>query len=221
MASYFVFCEYYKSFNPKALLIPLDEFDQEMLDKLQQITQLGDKIERNWKESENMYYSAGYRINNQIDNTPETDEIISYWSSLLRRVDSDYSGAYSNNYYLYYMNDHNAGLSASELYDSLSNIKIYDEKDINVEKCVMVSDVRFDLVKRSTLRFFCAKQNCSIEEIEKIIMKDDRFCSIICATKENGMYAGYGYVKLNNNNDYRLLLNRSISIDGIDFLFDN
>ena len=217
MTEYFVYCDYDDCYCPRATFIPYNS-DPEIQNKINQIIGLDTKIENCYKKEDNQLNHIGYKIKGVIDNSENTREIISYWSTLLHRIDHDHEGELPDEYRLYYINDENRNCSPLELYKLLSEMTEYEDKQIIVRHCVMVSNVPFNIIKKASMEFFSLSMHSS-EHIKKIMLDSGLFDSVICATKDDGMFAGYGFVELINNSDYNLLINKCASISDIKFSF--
>ena len=219
MTEYFVFCEYDDYFCPRAIFIPLDSQDPEIPDKINQIVHLGNLIENCYKKEDNMQYHIGYKIKGLNDTSDETKKIISYWSTLLYRLDHDHEGELPDEYRCYYINDVNRGCSPSELYKRLSEMTQYENKPIIVKQCVMVSSVPFDVIKLISLEFFLlSKHEYTSDQIKELMLNSSLFDSVVCAKNDDDTFAGYGFVQLNDD-VFSSLLNKCLSIDGVKFGF--
>ena len=219
MTEYFVYCEYDDCYCPRATFIPYNSQDLEILSKINQIVELGNKIENCYKKEDNMRHHIGYKIGDIFDDSEKTKEIVSYWSTLLHRIDHDHEGELPDEYRLYYINDENRNCSPLELYKRLSEMSEYENKPIIIKQCVMLSCVPFNKIKRTSLEFFVASGGQTSEQIRELLLKTQKFHSVECASKDSGECAGYGFVQLMDNNDYALFVNKCIGIDNIVFSF--
>lgn len=220
MADHFVYCEYERNFLPRAVIIPLNNIDKEMLEQYNKIIKLGSKIEDCYDWDETAGYHVGYKINGKLDNTEETKKIIEYWSSLLHTVDHDREGRYHEDFMFYYINDCNRTCSPSELYDTLLALKEFRGKKINVKSCAMVSEISFGEIKRLSLRFFLlSKDIFTPKQVEEMLLKDSRFYSVKCASN-NGKFVGYGFVELSDGNHLVKLMEKTTVINNNKFYFD-
>jgi len=219
MTEYFVFCEYDDYFCPRAIFIPYDSQDPEMPNKINQIVNLDNLIENCYKKEGNMQHHIGYKIKGLVDNSDETKKTISYWSTLLYRLDHDHQGELPNEYRCYYINDINRGCSPLELYKRLSEMTQYENKPIIVKQCVMTSSVPFDAIRLISLEFFLlSKEEYTPNQIKELMLKSSLFHSITCAKKDDDKFAGYGFVQVNDD-IFPSLLNKCLSIDGVKFSF--
>jgi hypothetical protein len=155
-----------------------------------------------------------------IDSNSVKNEVINFWSSLNHQLDHDHDGYYPSTYLSYYIHDQNRYLSPRKLQDKLLNLeKLYDQ-NISVKKCVMISDVDFDKVKRASLRFFVVSdKKFKATEIKDKFKDDTRFSNVQCASDDNGIFAGYGFIELNDDADYLKLSNKETTVDDLVIVF--
>lgn len=220
MAEYFVFCEYDSHYPSRAIFIPIKEMDADMKKEFDNIVALGDKIKECFTTEGRVTSSIGYEINGKFDDSEQTRNIVGYWSSLIYHLDHDYEGNYPDSYLVYYINDTNRNLSPNKLHDKLSKTTVFCDQQMIVKNCVMVSDVPFETIKRASLRFFMVSSNIyTAKEIEQKILKDKRFYQVMCAAKDDGSFVGYGFVELNNNDDFEQLSKAVINVEDIKIVF--
>ncbi len=244
MTEYFVFCYYDPNWISRAVMIPYDQHhkdditvsDDELIvvvdnqshpqdGFINAILGLGNKIVACYQQDGNLSTHIGYIINGKFDNSKRTSAIIQYWETMLHIVDHDHEGLMADSYLIYTPNQENRACSPSELYDEIISLNIVQSQCINVKQCVMVSSVDFNQVERLQLRFFplYKKDNVitySCQEIETLLMKTNKFCSVICTSDCSKKFAGYGYVELNNKDDYVTFFEKKLTIDDQSFFFD-
>jgi hypothetical protein len=220
MTNYFIYCEYSGNFCPRAIFIPLNNLDNNMKNAYNKIIELGNKIEDCYESKDNCGYHIGYKIKDNFDNSEDTKKTIGFWSSWLSQLDHDHEGLLPEEYLMYYINDKNSKYSPNELFDKLSSLSEFRGIKMNIENCVMVSEVPFNKVTKVTLRFnLFTKNDYTPEEVTNILLKDDKFNKVQCAEKD-GKFCGYGFVQLKNNDDYDILFKQEYIIDNNTFFFD-
>ena len=199
--------------------------DDNVQNKLDGLIELGTKIKKNCRKmNKNFIFSAhtDFSINNKkIDNIDEQN-IIDYWLNMINKYDSSENEIDDENIEYYYINDKNRNLSPSDLYDKLSSMKKYNKTPINIEKCIMISEKSFDVIKQIVLRFFVSPKNTYLcSDIKEKILKDSRIVNVQLSSKDGGHeFAGFGYAYIKDKQSEKELLANHITIDDIDILFD-
>ncbi|AYV75218.1 MAG: putative orfan [Terrestrivirus sp.] len=220
MTEYFVFCEYDSHYPSRAIFIPLKDMDSDIKKEFDNIIELGDKIKECFKTEGRSSSSIGYEINGKFDDSEQTRNTVGYWSSLTFQLDHDHEGNYPDNYLVDYINDANRYLSPNELHNKLSKTTVFCDQQMIVKKCVMVSDTPFETIKRASLRFFMVSGNTyTAAEVKQKVLKDKRFYRVMCAAKDDGSFVGYGFVELNNNEDFDVLSKAVIDFEDIKIVF--
>ena len=133
--TYFIYCEYDDTRFPKALFVPSNDLQHK--NEIEAMS-VFNKIKHVYKWDDNEGTPIGYNIGDKFDNTDQTKHILNHWSNLLSCIYYDHEGYFPDEYFIYTIKDKNYGRSPSELYDILSNLKIYDGEPISVSHCVMV-----------------------------------------------------------------------------------
>lgn len=220
MTEYFVYCEYSKNSPHTAIFIPYNTNDEELQDDIKKITKLGSKIQRVYQTNGSYIKNTNFIINGTIDDSQETTEIINKWSSLLFHIDHDYDNSYPSGYFCYYINDENQYLSPNELYDYLKSLQSFNEMPLIIKDCVIVSDNALDTPQKAVLRFFLLSEDkIQSNELVQKLSAYEGFSRIMPASDNNGISAGYGFIELKRTSDYSLFKNKSLTINGIDIVF--
>lgn len=227
--NYFVFCNYDSSYPHQALFVPLDNLDSDMTDKMNKLINLGNKIQNCHKKTnyDDVFEHEHYKNGDKIYDDKVSLNIINSWLTLLAEydmtsMDVEMEVGNMGQYMYYYINDENRYNSPNELYDFLLGLTEFQDRKISVKNCVMISSIKFDTVVKVTLRFFAeytqelkqeSKQELKSTDLKLKLLKDDRFYDVTCATKDNDVFAGYGYIRLTNKTDYDVFNEKCFKID--------
>ena len=232
---YFVFCTYHSNYPHQALFVPIKSKImvslQPYVDKLiclfaasktsQNHIPIIQKLYK--KFGENMTTCSGHLVNDVIDESDETFELIDYWTNIQNHYNyyNDDVNDQSQEMFLYYINDANQNLSPKELYLKLLSLTTCNERAVIVEECFMVSEEPLDYEAPVILRFFNDNAKLTINEIKQILLTDNRIKYVKPASNDGIFFAGYGYVWLDGiNTADDLLLNKKVFDNDLKVFFD-
>lgn len=226
---YFVFCEYSANYPSKAIFIPINSQlmrkNQSKANKLKSLFKSPDTyklpiVQKIYSSNDNnMQRCIGFFNNGYADLTLETSKIIGFWINILISEIFDKNG---HGTFLYYVNGEDKNLSPRELYFKLFYLSKYRKTNIKVEEYFMVSEKPLDYCPPIILRFFInADIPLSRQEVNKILLADDRIETIKLASTNNIITGGFGYAWFNQEETAKELLeNKKVFADGLRIFFD-
>lgn len=233
MANYFIFCEFYECFAPRAAMIPLDNLLPEMQTAFNNLIALGTKMEMHYEydpqRKGRVRKLVGYKINGELDKSQETYDTMKYWLHVLSDLENEHM--YENDYPedvqlcdIKSIKNVKPRCSPNEFFDVLSSSTEMNDIKVNIVSCVMASHVPFDTIKPLELSFICIyddiNKKATSDTIHQHLTAYNKFSQISCSKKGDGTFIDRGYVTLNNNDDYSLLYRHYLKIDDIAFYFD-
>ncbi|BCS82699.1 hypothetical protein QLL95_gp0210 [Cotonvirus japonicus] len=196
--NYFIFCDYDGHYPHRAVYIKLG-LDKDLDSKITQIINIGTKI---FYENEKELFC----VENQILDENSV-KIVTYWESLLLAFDHDHESDtfseifYQNNHFQYMNKQKYRSLSPNELHNKLMSKTKINGKSINVSNCVIVSNIRFDYVPNTFMRYFILSKNginiaTNIETIINNMSKLPGILSVNPSKKSETELDIWGYVKV-------------------------
>jgi hypothetical protein len=214
---YFIVCEYRSNFPHQAYFIPCDNVD--LKNKFNEINSLVTQLDppiivENYEKSEYGHCCTGYIINDTLDCSKKTSDIVGYWISQIN-YDGDSDG------FVYYINDENRDLSPRDLHNKLLSMTELEDKSFVVKKCIMISDKVADYQKPIVLRFFLVtKISLTCDDVAKRLLKDPRICHVQTSSKNKVDFGGFGYIYLTKKEFANDFVENNIEIDGLEIFSD-
>ena len=195
---YVVFVSYDSLYPSRAIFVDADKItDIDIVQKINQLKTINSKIVYDGTQSHQ------YLIDDKVVDDP-TKKVLDYWNSLVIAIDHDYNGNifsqefYDNSYYMYLSGQKYRRMSPGKLFQALSSkSKIGSKtgsKKILVTKCVMVSDVAYERVPESILRYFTTGEinDAVLDNIVSI----PGVIAIQPAKKSDTVFETWGYIKV-------------------------
>lgn len=198
---YFVFVVYNKYYPSNAIFINVTKNnDSKITEKMNQLISIGNQITSDIKNNQ-------YIVNNNIVNSEEKT-IINYWRNLLNALEYDHECEYFSKHfyeccYYMYLNKYRS-FSPEQLQNKLSSKQAIRSNPIKVTNCIMVSEIGFVPIDPTiTIRYFVYGGTIDSDILSEIA-KIPGVKTIQSAKKSDNVYAGYGFIKIDNKfvNDF-------------------
>ncbi|AFX93149.1 hypothetical protein CE11_01123 [Megavirus courdo11] len=194
---YFVFAVYNKYYPSNAIFINTTKNnDSKLTEKMNQLISIGSQITSDIDNDQ-------YIVNDNVINS-ENKTIVDYWRSLLNTLEYDHeSDRFSNHfyeccYYMYLNKPKYRSLSPQQLQNKLFSKEAIQLNPIKVTHCVMVSEIGFVSIDTTiVIRYFVYGGTINSDIIAQIA-KIPGVKSIQPAKKSDIVFAGYGFIKIDN-----------------------
>jgi hypothetical protein len=232
---FIIFCDYNTNYPHNAIFCRSSFLHDKCEKQLNELIKLFDQ--NNGNDNPNIIISRlklgsnpndkphmSYNINDRIDESKETNDLINYWLSLIRDDDDYFTKSVNdgkNNVIPYYIKDENKYLSPIDLYHKLLSMTNIYGHEINVERCFMISQASINFKPSICLRFFARSDKwLSCEEIKNVLMRDNRILRIIPSSRDGVIFAGFGFIYVDNLETHKQLQHTCHDIDNIHIDYD-
>ena len=241
MTEVFIFAVYPNGWTPRAIIVRIEDLDTKLLSEMNNMLAFGSLIEEMSKEEIDGETTSYTRIGFKnvggivIDTGNELSKTFSHWDHLANdehfcsepRTGICKCPPFLANCSHYYINDIGRNISPKDLQEKLMKMTVYNDKQIVVKHCILLSEVPINESKVKPVRFFYKNVgNISLDELENLIIDTFKFEGVLLAKSKNAEGveegAGYGYAYLSTESQGSKVINKSFSLgETVKITFDN